>query len=96
METGQKIVWGHGLWQGWALCKRVPKSKLKGRYLFLLWAGGGGHEFWSQTRFYVLSLPKACFFVLKVEAQIRVQEELVFIIPQEMMNVEHFFHFVQH
>lgn len=49
-----------------------------------------------ETRFYVLSLPKACFFVLKVEAQILVQEELVFIIAQEIMNVEHLFHFVQH
>ena len=49
-----------------------------------------------QTRFYVLSLPKACFFVLKVEAQILVEENLGLISPPGKMNVEHLFHFVQH
>lgn len=48
-----------------------------------------------QTRFYVLSLPKACFFVLKVEAQILIEEGLGLISPPDMMSVEHLSHFVQ-
>ena len=47
-----------------------------------------------QTRFYVLSLPKACFF--RVETQILVEENLGLISPPGKMNVEHLFHFVQH